>query len=89
MYICNLSDVEKELEDTERRLLALSQELVSMNCEMMLHLKILQDKSNYFRTCSPPTKFESNETCQCLEGISEPECQVKAGENKKQKWVLD
>lgn len=33
-------EVEKEYEDTERRLLELSSELVELNCEMMIHLQV-------------------------------------------------
>ncbi len=75
--LASISDVEKELEETERRLLSLSQELGSLNCEMMVHLQILEDKSNYFRTCSPPASWEPTQTCVCRDGISEPECQPK------------
>ena len=36
----SFSDVEKEYEETERRLLELSSELQRLNCEMQVHLQV-------------------------------------------------
>ncbi len=78
----------------------LSEELVSLNCEMMIHLqvasqkkpkskfshlifafsllkKVIEDKSNYFRTCSPPSTWSPAATCQCLQGMKEPNCNAR------------
>ena len=76
MKILTLSfpDVEKEYEDTERRLLALSDELIALNCEMNIHLQVIEDKSNFYSTCSPPDTWEGTTTCQCLPNASEPSC---------------
>ena len=41
-YFC-FAEVEKEYEETERRLQQLSDELVSLNCEMMIHLQVKRE----------------------------------------------
>ncbi len=66
--------MEKEYEETERRLMELSSQLVSLNCEMMIHLQVIEDKSNYYRTCSPPGEWAPTTTCQCMPGSPDPSC---------------
>ena len=66
--------MEKEYEETERRLMELSSELVSLNCEMMIHLRVIEDKSNYYRTCASGTEWQSTSSCQCVQGQPEPQC---------------
>ncbi len=43
--LCIFTEVEKEYEETERRLMQLSEELVSLNCEMMIHLQVTSQKN--------------------------------------------
>ena len=50
-------DIEKEFEENERRLMELSSELFTLNCEMQVHLQVIEDKSNYYRICSPPSTW--------------------------------
>ena len=66
--------MEKEYEETERRLMELSSELVSLNCEMMIHLQVIEDKSNYYRTCASGSEWQPTASCQCLPGTPEPQC---------------
>lgn len=72
--MANIYDVEKEYEETERRLMELSSELVSLNCEMMIHLQVIEDKSNYYRTCASGSEWQPTAACQCLPGTPEPQC---------------
>jgi chromosome segregation ATPase len=69
-----LSDVESEFEDNERKLNDLSAQLVGLNCNMLIHLQVIEDKANYHRTCTPPGTFESEQECTCPPGAMEPEC---------------
>eukprot|EP00094_Tigriopus_californicus_P009037 TCALIF_08711-PA protein Name:"Similar to LanB1 Laminin subunit beta-1 (Drosophila melanogaster)" AED:0.08 eAED:0.08 QI:0/0.86/0.81/1/0.86/0.87/16/623/1807 len=72
--LTNIQDVEKEFEETERRLQELSSELMALNCEMNIHLQVIEDKSNYYRTCSPPSTWSPSATCVCRPGALEPSC---------------
>lgn len=72
--LANIHDVEKEYEETERRLMELSSQLVALNCEMMIHLQVIEDKSDYYRTCSPPGEWTPRSVCQCQPGSAEPTC---------------
>ena len=76
------SDVEKEFEETERRLTELSAELVSLNCQMMIHLQAIEDKSNFYRTCSPPGSWVPSANCQCLPDQMEPTC-----DRRRRRWT--
>ena len=67
-------DVESEFEDNERKLNDLSAQLVGLNCNMLIHLQVIEDKANYHRTCTPPGTFESEQECTCPPGAMEPEC---------------
>eukprot|EP00096_Caligus_rogercresseyi_P003697 TRINITY_DN1712_c0_g1_i1.p1 TRINITY_DN1712_c0_g1~~TRINITY_DN1712_c0_g1_i1.p1 ORF type:complete len:716 (-),score=171.97 TRINITY_DN1712_c0_g1_i1:97-2244(-) len=70
----NLLDVEKEFERNEETLTQLNSELIRLNCEMMIHLQIVESKSKYYRNCSPPEEWSPSSSCQCLPGQSEPSC---------------
>merc|ERR1711976_398822 len=48
-----LSDVETELEENETKLTKLQAELVQLSCEMLIHLRVIEYKSNFYRTCNP------------------------------------
>ena len=53
----------------------LSSELVSLNCEMKMHLEVIMDKSNFYRTCSPSMgTWQPKRTCSCSPGTPEPVC---------------
>ncbi len=41
LFVC--LDIEKEFEENERRLMELSSELVTLNCEMQVHLQVRKD----------------------------------------------
>ena len=41
---------------------------------MNIHLQVIEDKSNFYSTCSPPDTWEGTTTCQCLPNASEPSC---------------
>jgi len=69
-----LSDVELEFEENERRLTELSSQLVALNCEMMIHLQVIDDKSNFYRSCTPPGTWSPLSTCTCSPGDMEPTC---------------
>merc|ERR1719394_1471064 len=47
-----LSDVESEFEDNEHKLNELSAQLVGLNCNMLIHLQVIEAKANYHRTCT-------------------------------------
>ena len=52
----------------------LSQELVKLNCEMKIHLNVIEEKSNYYRTCATGGTWTPQETCTCIDGNLEPNC---------------
>ena len=70
-------DIEKEYEDNESELNKLSNQLISLNCEMMIHLQVIEEKSNFYRTCTPPATWSPSSTCTCDPGSMEPTCQSK------------
>ena len=72
-----LIDIEKEYEDNESELNKLSNQLISLNCEMMIHLQVIEEKSNFYRTCTPPATWSPSSTCTCDPGSMEPTCQSK------------
>ena len=72
MYI--FSDIESEFESNERKLMALSQELVTLNCEMQIHLRVIEEKSNYYRECASGESWQPNEVCECVSGDHAPKC---------------
>ena len=70
----NVLDIEKEFEENERRLIELSTELVKLNCEMKIHLDVIEEKSNYYRTCESGGTWEPTTSCVCTSGQFEPTC---------------
>ena len=52
----------------------LSQDLVKLNCEMKIHLDIIEEKSNYYRTCATGGTWEPTKSCECIDGNLEPTC---------------
>lgn len=69
-----LTDVESEFEDNERRLEELSRQLMSLNCEMMLHLRVIEQLSNFYQTCTPPKEWNDSQSCVCNPGAHDPTC---------------
>lgn len=69
-----IRDIEKEYEDNESKLNELSKQLISLNCEMMIHLQVIEDKNNFYRTCTPPATWTPSDTCTCQPGSMEPDC---------------
>ena len=72
--IKTISDVESEFEDNERKLNELSAQLVGLNCNMLIHLQVIEAKANYHRTCTPPGTYEPEQDCTCPPGAMEPVC---------------
>jgi len=78
--LADLLDMEKQYEDNQKELEELSETLTQMNCQMQIHLKVIQAKSNFYTTCQPPRTWEPMEECVCSSGTgqTEPECQTLA-----------
>merc|ERR1711902_139000 len=74
--LADLLDMEKQYEKNQKELEELSETLQTMNCQMQIHLKTIQAKSNFYTTCQPPRTFEPLEDCNCSSGMTEPECQT-------------
>merc|ERR1719507_124744 len=74
--LADLLDMEKQYEKNQKELEELSETLTQMNCQMQIHLKVIQSKSNFYTTCQPPRTFEPLENCACSSGMTEPECQT-------------
>ena len=74
MFVIVFSDVESEFEDNERRLEELSRQLLSLNCEMKLHLGVIEQLSNFYQTCTPPDEWNPTESCVCNPGDNDPSC---------------
>jgi len=72
--LTNLYEMEKEYEVNEMQLKELSDQLLMLNCEMEVHLKVIQDKSDYYRTCQSPGSWIAKEKCNCIAGQPEPVC---------------
>merc|ERR1712083_1089499 len=72
--LSDLLDMEKQYEENQRELDELSGTLKTMNCQMLVHLKTIQAKSNFYTTCQPPRVFEAVEECECRGGMTEPVC---------------
>merc|ERR1712083_301702 len=72
--LSDLLDMEKQYEENQRELEELSGTLQTMNCQMLVHLKTIQAKSNFYTTCQPPRVFEPLEDCDCSGGRTEPVC---------------
>ena len=67
-------DIESEFESNETKLQKLSQDLVQLNCEMKIHLEVLDEKTNYHRTCMTGGTWEPSKSCSCTDGNLEPDC---------------
>ena len=80
------ADVETELEENETKLTKLQAELVQLSCEMLIHLRVIEDKSNFYRTCNLPDTWTSSETCTCDQGAMEPTC-VQTGPSSARRDV--
>merc|ERR1712241_174190 len=74
--LADLLDMEKQYEKNQKELEELSETLQTMNCQMQIHLKTIQAKSNFYTTCQPPRTFEPLEDCNCSSDMTEPECQT-------------
>lgn len=70
----HLRDIENEFMSNERKLMKLSQDLVQLNCEMKIHLEVLDEKTNYHRTCMTGGTWEPSKSCSCTDGNLEPDC---------------
>jgi len=66
-----LSDVEYEFEENERKLNELSAQLMSLNCNMQLHLEAIESKANFHRTCTDGT-WQPERVGTCPPGAMEP-----------------
>jgi len=74
--LANLLDMEKQYEDNQKELEELSDILIHMNCQMQIHLKVIQSKSAWYTSCTPPNTWRHEEDCSCPPGKQEPECKV-------------
>merc|ERR1712029_1085813 len=74
--LADLLDMEKQYEKNQKELEELSETLKGMNCQMQIHHKTIQAKSNFYTTCQPPRTFEPLEDCNCSSGMTEPVCQT-------------
>merc|ERR1712038_522168 len=72
--LSDLLDMEKQYEENQRELEELSETLQTMNCQMLVHLKTIQAKSNFYTPCQPPRVFQPVEECDCSGGRTEPDC---------------
>merc|ERR1739844_411192 len=72
--LADLLDMEKQYEENQKELEELSGTLQTMNCQMLVHLKAIQAKSNFYTTCQPPRVFEPLEECDCSGGRTQPVC---------------
>merc|ERR1711878_152854 len=60
--LADLLDMEKQYEENQRELEELSETLQTMNCQMLVHLKTIQAKSNFYTACTPPSNFQPKES---------------------------
>jgi len=76
--LTDLLDMETQYEENQKELEVLSEMLTSMNCQMQIHLKVIQDKSNFYTSCQSPRTWEPLEDCNCNAGLTEPDCETRA-----------
>merc|ERR1719336_1610233 len=69
-----LLDMEKQYEENQKELEDLSETLTMMECQMHIHLKVIQDKSAWYTGCMTPSMWSSEEDCTCPNGETEPQC---------------
>jgi len=72
--LANLQDTEKEYEENKRQLDVLSAQLVQLNCQMQMHLMVIESKSNFYRTCSSPSVWQHPQSCECHPDQDSPTC---------------
>lgn len=72
--LADLLDMEKQYEDNQKELETLEETLTNMNCQMQIHLKVIQSKSAWYTGCSPPNTWQPEEDCACPVGQTEPQC---------------
>merc|ERR1712051_441250 len=72
--LAGLLDMEKQYEENQKELDALSKSLTTMNCEMQIHLKVIQSKSAWYTGCMTPSRWSNEEECTCPNGDTEPQC---------------
>merc|ERR1711870_77039 len=72
--LADLLDMEKQYEENQKELELLSESLTNMNCQMQIHLKVIQSKSAWYTGCMTPSKWSSEEDCTCPNGETEPQC---------------
>ena len=75
--------MESQFEENERNLEKLQKDLVSLACEMLIHLQVIESKSNFYRVCNPPTTWTPEETCRCEDGNMEPTCEPVTNINQR------
>jgi laminin beta 1 len=74
--LADLLDMEKQYEENQKELEELSNTLTHMNCQMQIHLKVIQSKSAWYTGCTPPTTWSHQEDCTCPAGQTEPQCSM-------------
>merc|ERR1719507_587916 len=72
--LADLLDMEKQYEENQKELQTLETDLTSMNCQMQIHLKVIQSKSAWYTGCMTPSRWSSEEECSCDSGTDEPQC---------------
>ena len=76
-FLLYILDVEYEFEQNEQKLNELSKQLMVLNCNMQIHLQVIEAKANYHRTCTPPGTWEPTDECECPLGAMEPVCKPR------------
>merc|ERR1711934_88153 len=72
--LADLLDMEKQYEENQKELESLSESLTTMNCQMQIHLKVIQSKSAWYTGCMTPSRWSNEEKCTCPNGDTEPQC---------------
>lgn len=72
--LANLLEMENQYEDNQKELEDLRDTLTHMNCQMQIHLKVIQSKSAWYTGCTPATTWRHQEECSCPNGQTEPTC---------------
>merc|ERR1711936_1073295 len=72
--LADLLDMEKQYEENQKELELLSENLTKMNCQMQIHLKVIQSKSAWYTGCMTPSRWSNEEKCTCPNGDTEPQC---------------
>jgi len=72
----NLLEMEKQYEENQKELEQLRITLTRMNCQMEIHLKVIQSKSAWYTGCTPATTWRHQENCSCPDEATSPECSM-------------